>query len=65
MDITKPELQQFVLDYMDLVQRGVMATVSLLLEYGLVSPHKFISDNFLSPLALTCWNGHIDLAQSL
>lgn len=65
MNYDVAELLQYVPDYMKLVQENEIEIVELLLGQGLVSPCKFISDDFISPISLACEKGHLEMAKLL
>ncbi len=54
MNYAVVELLQYVPDYMKLVQENEIEIVYQLVGHGMVSPHRFLSDDFISPLALAC-----------
>lgn len=59
------ELLQYVPNYMELVQGNRIEIVYQLLGHGLVSSDKFMSDDFMSPMALACQKGHLKMAKLL
>ena len=59
------ELLQHVPNYMELVQQNEIDIVYQLLGHGLVSPDKFMSDDFMSPLVLACQKGHLEIVKLL
>ncbi|MFA9395571.1 MAG: ankyrin repeat domain-containing protein [Halodesulfovibrio sp.] len=65
MNYAVVELLQYVPDYMKLVQENEIEIVYQLVGHGMVSPHRFLSDDFISPLALACEKGHLQMAKLL
>jgi len=65
MDYDVVELLKYVPDYMILVQVNETRIVYQLLVHGMVLPKKFLSDGFLSPLALACGKGHLQMLKLL
>ncbi|WP_034603692.1 ankyrin repeat domain-containing protein [Halodesulfovibrio aestuarii] len=65
MNYAVVELLQYVPDYMKLVQDNEIEIVYQLLGHGMVSPHRFLYDDFISPLALACEKGHLQMAKLL
>lgn len=65
MNYAMVELLQFIPKYMELIQANEINTVYQLLGHGMVSPNRFISDDFISPLALACEQGHLEMAKLL
>ncbi|WP_290920239.1 ankyrin repeat domain-containing protein [Halodesulfovibrio sp.] len=65
MNYTVVELLQHVPDYMKLVQENEIEIVELLLGLGMVLPCKFKSDDFLSPMAMACEKGCLEIVKLL
>lgn len=65
MNYAVVELLQHVPNYMELVQGNRIEIVYQLLGHGLVSPYKFMSDNFMSPMALACQKGQLKMVKLL
>ena len=59
------KLLQYVPDYMKFVEGNEIEIVYQLLGHGMVSPNKFLSDDCISPLALACEKGHLQMAKLL
>lgn len=58
-------IMKYFHEYMELVQHNKIDIVLKLLINNLVSPDKFLNDDFMSPLSLACEMGHVEMAELL